>query len=69
MILAIALIVLGVIALIYQGFSYTTRGDTLDLGPLEITTQEEHRIPLPPIIGVAALTGGIALLAFDLRKR
>lgn len=69
MILAIALIVLGVLALIYQGVSYTTQGDTLDLGLLEITTQEEHRIPLPPIIGGIALAGGVALLVFDLRKR
>ena len=60
--LGIILIVLGVIALGYQGFSYTTREKAVDLGPLQITTEERHTIPVPPIIGALALVGGIALL-------
>jgi hypothetical protein len=61
-ILAIVLIVLGVIALAYQGISYTTREKAVDIGPIEITTEEKHTLPLPPILGVIAIAGGIWLL-------
>jgi hypothetical protein len=56
------LIVLGVIALAYQGISYTTREKAVDIGPIEITTEEKHTLPLPPILGVIAIAGGIWLL-------
>jgi len=35
----IVLVALGVVALAYQGITYTSRGDTIDLGPLTITTE------------------------------
>jgi hypothetical protein len=58
----IVLIIIGVVALAYQGFTYTTREKAVDLGPIQITAEKEHTVPLPPILGVAALVGGIALL-------
>lgn len=61
-ILGIILAVVGVISLAYQGITYTTRKKAVDLGPIEITTNEKHTIPLPPIIGAIALVGGIVLL-------
>ncbi len=60
--LAIILIVLGVAALAYQGFSYTTREKAFDLGPIQITADKTHNVPLPPIVGAAALIAGIFLL-------
>jgi hypothetical protein len=62
-ILGIALIVLGVIAFAYQGITYTTQEKVLDVGPLKATVEKEKTIPLPPIVGAAALAGGIVLLA------
>ena len=61
-ILGIILAVVGVISLAYQGITYTTRKKAVDLGPIEITKNEKHTIPLPPIIGAIALVGGIVLL-------
>jgi hypothetical protein len=61
-IVGIALIILGVISLTYQGITYTTHKKVLDLGPLQATTEEKKTIPLPPILGGIALVGGIALL-------
>jgi hypothetical protein len=58
----ILLIVLGVIALAYQGITYTTHKKVLDVGPIEATKEEHNTIPLPPIIGAIALVGGVALL-------
>jgi uncharacterized membrane protein len=61
-IVGIVLIIIGVVALAYQGFTYTTREKAVDLGPIQITAEKEHTVPLPPILGVAALIGGVVLL-------
>ncbi len=58
----ILLIVLGVIALAYQGITYTTQKKIVDIGPIQATKEEHKTIPLPPIVGGLALVGGIALL-------
>jgi drug/metabolite transporter (DMT)-like permease len=59
----VALIVIGVIALAYQGFTYTTQKKVLDIGPIQATKEEHHSVPIPPIIGVIALISGAAVLA------
>jgi hypothetical protein len=60
--------VLGVLALAYGGFSYTTREKIVDIGPIEATAETEEHVPLPPILGGAALVGGIVLLVLSGRK-
>jgi membrane-bound ClpP family serine protease len=62
------LIVLGIVALAYQGITYTSMGRVIDLGPMHVTSEETHHIPLPPILGVIALVGGIVLLVVDRRR-
>ena len=57
-----ALILLGVVALAYQGITYTTHKKVLDIGPIQATKEEHNTIPIPPIVGGIALIGGIALL-------
>jgi hypothetical protein len=65
----IVLIVLGVVALVYQGITYTKRETVIDLGPLHATADREKTLPLPPVIGIAAIAGGVALLVVGGRKR
>ena len=60
--LGIALILLGIVAMVYQGISYTTRENVIDLGPLQATVDKKQTIPLPPLVGGLALAGGIVLL-------
>jgi uncharacterized membrane protein HdeD (DUF308 family) len=60
--LAIVLIVLGILALTYQGFSYTKREKAVDMGPLQISVDKEKTVLLPPIIGGLLLVSGVALL-------
>src|SRR5262249_26117869 len=67
--LGVALIVLGVVALAYQGFSYTVPKKEVDLGPVQVTKQEKHTVPLPPVLGALALLGGIAVIVTDRRGR
>jgi hypothetical protein len=64
-IIGIALLILGILALAYQGFSYTVAKKAVDLGPIQVTRQERHTVPLPPILGALALIGGIAVLVLD----
>ena len=65
----IILIILGALALAYQGIRYTTREKVVDLGPLEITASERRSIPLPPIVGGVALVAGLALVLADRKKK
>jgi len=67
--LAIGLIVLGVIALAYGGITYKSDQDTLlEVGDVKVTAEQKKTIPLPPILGVIALVGGIALLISQQRR-
>jgi uncharacterized membrane protein HdeD (DUF308 family) len=65
--LGIALAVIGLIALAYQGLTYTTQKKVVDIGPIQATKEEHHTIPLPPIFGALALVGGILLVVSDKR--
>jgi hypothetical protein len=63
--LGFILVALGVLALVYQGITYTTHKKVVDIGPIEATREEHKTIPLPPILGVIALVGGIVIIARD----
>ena len=65
----IILIVLGALALAYQGIRYTTREKVIDFGPLQVTASERKSIPLPPIVGGVAIVAGIALVLADRKKK
>jgi UDP-N-acetylmuramyl pentapeptide phosphotransferase/UDP-N-acetylglucosamine-1-phosphate transferase len=65
----IILIVLGVLALVYQGIQYTTKEKIVDIGSIKISADTEKTIPLPPIVGGVALVAGIALILADRRKK
>jgi uncharacterized membrane protein HdeD (DUF308 family) len=66
--LGIVLIVIGVIAFAYQGINYTTRERVVDVGPIHVDADKTRTLPLGPIVGVAALAGGIALLMMGNKK-
>jgi hypothetical protein len=64
----VVLVVLGALALAYQGFNYTRREHVMDLGPMHVSTETQNRVPIPPILGGLALVGGIALLVVGSKK-
>jgi uncharacterized membrane protein HdeD (DUF308 family) len=68
-VVGVLLIVLGLVALAYQGISYTTRETIIDVGPLEATAERQRTVPLPPVVGVVAVAGGVALLIAGRRRR
>jgi hypothetical protein len=67
--IGIVLLVLGVLALAYQGINYTRNEKVLDIGPIHATAEKHERIPLPPVVGGLALAGGIVLLIIGARQK
>ena len=67
-IVGIILIAIGIIALAYGGFSYTTREKVIDAGPLQVSADREKTVPLPPILGGLCLVGGIILVLVGNKK-
>lgn len=61
-IIGILLIIIGVVALAYGGFTYTKREKVIDAGPLQVSADKEKTVPLPPILGGLCLVGGVVLL-------
>jgi uncharacterized membrane protein HdeD (DUF308 family) len=56
------LIVLGLVCLVWGGFTYKTREKVVDIGPIHATREETHNVPVAPVVGALALIGGIVLL-------
>jgi hypothetical protein len=67
-IIGIILIVIGIIALVYGGITYTKREKVLDIGPIQATAEKEHTIPFPPVLGAICLAGGVVLVIVGSRK-
>jgi hypothetical protein len=67
-IVGIALLVLGLLALAYQGITYTKTEKVLELGPITATKETKKTIPLPPVLGGVAVVGGIVLLVAGARR-
>jgi uncharacterized membrane protein HdeD (DUF308 family) len=68
-ILGVVLIVFGLAALAYQGITYTTKETVIDIGPIKATADREKTLRLPPVVGIAAVAGGVVLLIAGARKR
>ena len=64
----VILIILGGLALVYQGFGYTHQEKVLDVGPIHATADEHERVSIPPILGGLTLVGGIVLVIIAAKK-
>jgi hypothetical protein len=68
-IIGILLIVVGLVALLMGGFSYTKNDKVLDVGPLQATVQRKERVPISPLVGGLAMAAGVALLLVGRKER
>ena len=68
-VLGIVLVVLGVLALVYQGFNYTRQEKVIDIGPIHATADKQEHVPLPPIVGGLALAAGVVLLVMGAKQK
>ena len=60
--LGVALVILGIVALIYGGIGYNRQRTVLDVGGIKATVTEHKTFPIAPIVGAISLIGGVALL-------
>ena len=67
-IVAAALIVAGVLGLMYGGFSYTKNTTAVKLGPIELAVKEKETINVPVWAGIGAIVAGGLLLVMGSRK-
>lgn len=66
---AFALILLGALALVYGGFSYTKETHEAKLGPIELSVKDKETVNIPVWMGAGAIIIGGALLVFGSTKR
>ncbi len=66
--IALVLIVAGVLALVYRGFSYTSERHEAKLGRLSVRVDEKPRVTIPVWAGVAGIGVGVVLLLTDRGK-
>lgn len=64
-ILGIVLMVIGAVSFIWGGITYRDREDLIELGDLDVEVETKERIPLPPLVGAVALTGGLLIVVYS----
>ena len=62
------LVVLGILALIYGGFSYVKDRHQADLGSLHVSVDEKRHVNVPPLVGAGLVVGGLALIVIRPRR-
>ena len=67
-VVGIILVVLGLLGLVYGGFSYTEDRKDVDLGPIEFSIEEKEQVNIPVWAGVASVVVGAGLLAVGGRR-
>lgn len=68
-VLGVVLIVLGLVALAWQGVTYTTHEKVLDLGPFKASVEREKTVVIPPAASALAVAAGIVLVVVGARRR
>jgi hypothetical protein len=64
----VVVLVLGILALVYGGFSYTEEKHEAKLGPIEFNVKEKERVNIPVWAGVAAIAVGAVMLVYRGRR-
>jgi len=65
--ISVLLIVVGLVGLLYGGFTYTRDVKVVDIGSVEVTRQQHQKIPVSPIVGGLILVSGVWLLGYGRR--
>lgn len=65
----IVLIVLGIGGLVIQNVNFTQDKKVVDVGPLEIHKEEEHKVRIPTVVGIGAILAGLGLIVLSQRKQ
>ena len=66
--IAVALMLAGVLALAYGGFTYTKETHDVKIGPIELSITDRETVNIPVWAGVGAILVGGLLLVFGNKK-
>ena len=66
--LGIILVLLGIAILAWPAIPYTERKKAVDIGPIEVETETQKQVVLPPVLGIAAAGSGVVLIALGRRN-
>jgi uncharacterized membrane protein YidH (DUF202 family) len=68
-VIGLVLVIVGIVALAWGGVFWTDRDTVIDIGELEVTTEEREGVAVPPWLGIIAIVGGAILLLVPDRRR
>jgi len=68
-IVGVILIVIGLVGLLWGGFSWTDEETVVDIGPIEARTREQRTLPISPLVSGLVLAAGVVLLVIPDRRR
>jgi hypothetical protein len=66
--LGIVLLLVGLAMLAWPAIPYTERKKAVDIGPIEVETETQKHVVMPPLLGVVAAASGVALIALGRRR-
>jgi len=58
----VLLVILGIAGLVIANVTFTEKKTVANIGPLELRTEEQHRVPIPTIAGIVAVLAGLAMI-------
>jgi hypothetical protein len=61
-IVGVVLIIGGIAALVFGGFTYTKNETVLDVGPIQMEAETKESIPIPQIAAILATIAGVGLV-------
>lgn len=67
--LGIVFLIVGIVMLIWTGFSYTKREKVVDAGPVHISADKHKSVSWPPYAGGILVIAGIVMLVTDRGRR
>jgi hypothetical protein len=62
LLIGVVMVVLGIAGLIIQNVTFTETKHVLNVGPLQVTAEEQHNVPIPTIAGLAAVIAGLGMI-------
>jgi hypothetical protein len=62
------LIVAGLAAILYGGFSYTSHNRVFDVGLVQVDETEHHPVRIPLALGIAAISVGSGLIFLRIQR-
>ena len=68
MMVGVLLVVLGIAGLVIQNVKFTETKKVVDVGPLQVNSEEQHNVPIPTIAGIIAVLAGLGMIFASRRK-